>query len=60
MAVERCEDCTFCAELEKLAETFGHKTSLCCVAFPVIYHDAYVVEVFSNDRCELFKRRADT
>ena len=50
MVDERCEDCTFCAEL---------KPSLCCVVFPVVYHEGYVVEVFSNDRCEMFKRRGN-
>ena len=56
MADERCEDCAFCADLQMITE---YQTSLCCVAFPVIYNDGYVVEVLSKDRCELFKRRAD-
>ena len=59
MSVERCEDCAFCAELEKMANTFGYQKSLCCIALPVIYHAGYVTEVFSNDRCELFIRRVD-
>ena len=53
MANERCEDCIFCADLDKL----NNKTSLCCVAFPVVYNAGYVTETFSDGRCELFTRR---
>ena len=53
---EKCEDCVFMAELRhNFRDRFDE--SYCCIHFPMVHREGYVVEVSLNDRCECFERR---
>ena len=60
MEIERCENCTYIAELaHNFRQGTGYEKSYCCTVFACAEQGGYVVEISRNDRCEVFLRRAD-
>lgn len=56
---ERCENCAYYCKLEHKFSGFGYVESHCCLYFVLAEKERHIVEVFANDRCEVFKRRAN-
>ena len=60
MKDECCGKCRYFAQLQhNFKKGKGFETSNCCVMFPLVYHEGYVIETTENDMCEMFYRRKD-